>query len=155
LFARPQYERAVAAARANLDEALARHDHALASGLAELTRQHEHRAAERRRARQAEWDAVATGVIDGDGDAVGTLAAASLQASTALRGLIEGGRTTYNAAARELVLEIDIPDTDAVAPGGGPHRHGDGATANKRSTVAVLRSCTTAKARSDDLGPGF
>lgn len=38
----------------------------------------------------------------------------SLHTSTALRGLIEGGRTTYDAAARELVLEIDIPDTDVV-----------------------------------------
>jgi hypothetical protein len=28
--------------------------------------------------------------------------------------LIEGGRTTYDAAARELVLEIDIPDADVV-----------------------------------------
>ena len=114
LFGRRRHERSVVTARAELDDALARHDEALASGLAELIRQHEHRAARRRRDHEANWDAVATGVANGDGDAVGTLAAASLKASTALSGLIEGGRTTYDAAARELVVELDIPDTDVV-----------------------------------------
>jgi restriction system protein len=114
LFGRRRYERAVVAARADLDAALARYDQTLASALAGLTRQHERRAAERRRAHEAEWDAVATGVAAGDEDAVDTLVAASLHASTALRGFIESGRTTYDGAARELVLEIDIPDTDVV-----------------------------------------
>jgi restriction system protein len=57
---------------------------------------------------------------------------ASLQASAALRGLIEGGRTTYDGAARELVLEIDIPDTDVV-----PREHGWKYVANRASTVPV------------------
>ena len=81
LFGRRRYDRAIVAARAELDAALARHDEALASGLAELTRQHEHRAAGLRRAHEAEWDAIAAGVAAGDPDAVGTLAVASLQAS--------------------------------------------------------------------------
>ena len=113
MFGRRRYDRAAAAARAELDAALARHDQELASGLAELMRQQSsaprtttctrsrvgrHRGRHRRRR----------------SDAVGTLAARSLNASTALRGLIERGRTTYDAAARELVLEIDIPDTDVV-----------------------------------------
>ena len=123
LFGRRRYDRAIVAARAELDAALVRHDEALAIGLAELIRQHEHRAARLRRAHEAEWDAIAAGVAAGDPDAVGTRAVASLQASGALRGLIEGGRTTYDAAARELVLEIDIPDTDVV-----PRERGWGAT---------------------------
>jgi restriction system protein len=132
LFGRRRYERAVATARAGLDEALPRHDRALASGLAQLTRQHEHTAAAKRHAHEAEWDAVASGVAAGDGDAVGTLAATSLQTSSALRGLIEGGRTTYDATARKLVLEIDIPDTDVV-----PREHAWKYVATRTSTVPV------------------
>ena len=132
LFGRRRYDRAIVAARAELDAALVRHDEALAIGLAELIRQHEHRAARLRRAHEAEWDAIAAGVAAGDPDAVGTRAVASLQASGALRGLIEGGRTTYDAAARELVLEIDIPDTDVV-----PRERGWKYIVNRASTVPV------------------
>ena len=114
LFGRRRYDRAVAAARAELDAALARHDQALASALAELTRQHQARAEERRRAHEAAWDSVADRISAGDPNAVDTLAANALLASAALRGLIESGRTTHDTAARELVLEVDIPDTDII-----------------------------------------
>jgi hypothetical protein len=40
----------------------------LASGLAELTWQHELRAAERRRSHEAEWDAIGAGITTGDSD---------------------------------------------------------------------------------------
>jgi restriction system protein len=114
LFGRRRYDRAVAAARAELDADLARHDQAFSSGLAELTRRHQLRTEDQRRAHAAEWEAITAGISAGDPDAVGILAAWSLRTSTALRGLIEGGRTTYDPAARELVLEIDIPDTDVI-----------------------------------------
>jgi restriction system protein len=114
LFGRRRYERAVFAARAELDAELADYDRALAEDLAELTREYERKTAQQRRAHAAEWDAVAAGVAAGDEAAVAALTAASLHASHALRGFIEGGRTTYDPAARELVLEIDIPDTDIV-----------------------------------------
>ena len=114
LFGHRRYDRAVAAARAQLDADLARHDQTLASGLAELTRRHQLCAEEHRRSHEAEWEAITAGTSVGNPDAVDTLAARSLRISTALRGLIEGGRTTYDPAARELVLEIDIPDTDVI-----------------------------------------
>jgi hypothetical protein len=106
LFGRRRYERAVVAARAELDAELARYDRALADELAELTREYENKAVQQRRAHAAEWDAVASGVAAGDEAAIGVLTAASLHASDALRGFIEGGRTTYNPAALELVLEV-------------------------------------------------
>ena len=114
LFGRRRYERTVVAARAELDAELAHYDRALADELAGLTREYEHKAAQQRRAHAAEWDAVAAGVAAGDEAAIATLTAASLHASNALRGFIEGGRATYDPAARELVLEIDIPDTDII-----------------------------------------
>jgi len=46
LFGRRRYERAVVAARAELDDALARHDRALESALTELTRKYEIRTAQ-------------------------------------------------------------------------------------------------------------
>ena len=113
LFGRRRYERAVVAARAELDAELARYDRALADELAELTREYENKAVQQRRP-CGRMGCRRIRVAAGDEAAIGVLTAASLHASDALRGFIEGGRTTYNPAARELVLEIDIPDTDIV-----------------------------------------
>ncbi|WP_433559225.1 hypothetical protein ACQPWY_13720 [Pseudonocardia xinjiangensis] len=63
-----------------------------------------------------------------DPEAVARLAGTVLRSSSALHGMYEGGRATYEATARELVLEIDISDTDAV-----PNEQG-------RKYVAVRRS---------------
>jgi restriction system protein len=58
-------------------------------------------------------------VNSGDPEAVGGFSGTVLLGCPVLRGLIEGGRATYEAAGRELVLEIDIPDTDIVPADSG------------------------------------
>ncbi|MCY7342056.1 MAG: restriction endonuclease, partial [Pseudonocardia sp.] len=119
LFGRRRHERSLVTARAELDEALARHDRMLQHGLAELLREHDARADRRRHTHQAEWDDLAAAVNAGAPEAISTFAGKVLHAANALRGLIDGGRATYEAAGRELILEIDIPDTDIVPPDGG------------------------------------
>lgn len=81
--------------------------------------QHHARAAQTRRAHETEWDDLSAAVKAANPDAIGTFAGAVLQASPALRGLIGGGRATYETAGQELVLEIDIPDADIVPEEGG------------------------------------
>lgn len=114
LFGRRRHERSLTAARAEFYEALTRHDRLLGHAHTMLMQEHHALAERRRHAHEAEWDHVAAAVDAGDPDAVGGFAATVLLASRAVRGLIEGGRSTYEAAGRELVLEIDIPDTDIV-----------------------------------------
>ncbi|GAA1195130.1 hypothetical protein GCM10009608_33220 [Pseudonocardia alaniniphila] len=114
MFGRRRYERALVVARAELDAALAHHDETLERALTDLTRKYEIRTAQRRREHEAKWDAIAVAVSSADPEEVSNLAGMILESSPAVRGLLEGGRATYEAAARELVLEIDIPDTDVV-----------------------------------------
>lgn len=119
LFGRRRYERSLVSARAELDDALARHDKAVEHGLAELIAQHRARADHARRTHESTWDDVAAAVNAADPDAIATFTAAVIEASPALRGLIEGGRATYETAGQELVLEIDIPDADVVPDDNG------------------------------------
>lgn len=114
LFGRRRYERAVIIAGTEFDKARASHDRRRLEAFQELSRAHRTRAACRRQAHEAEWDAMATAVSSADPDAVSRFAGTILQASPALRGLIHGGRATYEAPERELVLEIDLPDTDVI-----------------------------------------
>ncbi|WP_344253256.1 restriction endonuclease [Pseudonocardia hydrocarbonoxydans] len=114
LFGRRRHERALVTARAELDEALARHDRMLERGLAALMREYEARSNQKRAAHEAEWDRMTAAIDAADADAIGAFAGMVLAASPALHGLLEGGRATYENAGRELVLEIDIPDSDVV-----------------------------------------
>jgi restriction system protein len=114
LFGRRRYERDVTAARAAFETALMHHDQTIADRLAALRNDHAQRVAELRRSHEAKWATIASQIAAGDADAVDTLIASALLASPQLHGVIEGGRTTFDHDARELVLEIDIPDTDVV-----------------------------------------
>lgn len=94
--------------------ALVGHDRRRHGLFDELNRAHQNQVAEQRRAHEASWDATAAAVASADADAVSNLAGVILQASPALHGLLDGGRATYEAPERELVLEIDLPDTDVI-----------------------------------------
>lgn len=116
LFGRRRYERDVVIARTEFEAALANYDHQREEAFEEQSRSHRTRIASRRQAHEAIWDTVAEAVssTDPDPDAVSQFAGTILHASPALRGLLDGGGATYEPPERELVLEIDLPDTDVV-----------------------------------------
>jgi restriction system protein len=114
LFGRRRYERDIVIARAEFEAALASLDRRQQEAFEQLSRAHRTRVTSRRRAHDATWDAIAEAVSAADPDAVSQFAGTILQRSPALRGLLDGGRATYEAPERELVLEIDLPDTEVV-----------------------------------------
>ena len=114
LFGRRRHERALVDARAQFEQALADHDRQRQEAFAEEFREYKVRVLRRTEEHQARWDILAEEVASGDSDAVGDVAGEILRASSALQGLLDGGRGTFEMASRELVLEIDLPDTDVV-----------------------------------------
>lgn len=107
MFGRRRFERDYEAARRNFDEAVRRYDR-------ELADRFDVRVAERREAHEARWDARAEQITSADSEAIAEFVGTVLRASTALNGLVEGGRVSYESEPAELILEVDLPDTDIV-----------------------------------------
>lgn len=114
LFGRRRHERALVAARAQFEDALADHNRRRKEAFATELSKYQERVTLGTREHEARWDTLAQGVAMGDSDALGEFAGEILHASSALQGLLAGGRSTYETDSRELVLEIDIPDTDVI-----------------------------------------
>jgi len=63
---------------------------------------------------QRRWDELAAAVDQRDPDAIAELVGAVLHAIRPLEGLIASGRAVYQIDSAELVVEIDLPDTDVI-----------------------------------------
>lgn len=114
LFGRRRYERALIVARAQFEQALADHDRRRQEAFAGVFREYQEGVLRRTREHETRWDVLGRGVESGDSDAVSEFSGEILHGSPALHGLFDGGRGTFEMASRELVLEIDLPDTDVV-----------------------------------------
>lgn len=114
LFGRRRYERAFADAEVQFERALADHHRRRQEAFGRIFLEYQEDVLRRAQEREARWDFLARGVESGDSDAVSEFAGEILHASSTLNGLFDGGRGTFDMTSRELVLEIDLPDTDVV-----------------------------------------
>lgn len=107
MFGRRRFEQEYRAARADFDGAVRQYE-------SEVADRFKVRMSDRRKAHEARWDARAGQIASGDGEAIAEFVGTVFRDSDALSGLIEGGRVSYEPEPAELVLEIDLPDTDVV-----------------------------------------
>jgi restriction system protein len=110
LFGHLGHRRAEAGARARFDEAYA----AFAGRRAEAAARHDARVARARAEHERRIDGLVAAAHRGDQDAVPELAAAVLAAVVPLRDLVRGGDGVYRPDARELAVDVRLPDRDVI-----------------------------------------
>jgi restriction system protein len=101
-------------------------------------------AAQRERDRL--WDLMADGLRRRDPEAVSEFVGAALGSVTPLAQLIGGGRAVYQGEAREVVLELELPDTDAI-----PAQRGWRYVATRKALEAQPRTVKDAHALYSDM----
>ena len=114
MFGRWKYERAVAAAQAAFMRACQEHDRLRAETLATARRAHDAQMALARHEHEQRCDEMAAAVGRSDPDAVAELVGAVLHATPPFAGLLAGGRAVYQPEPREVVMEVELPDTDVI-----------------------------------------
>jgi restriction system protein len=145
-FGRRRYDREVAEARGRFNSAIgdhrARHD-----AKVELARRdHDDAIAVAQREHEARWDALADSLAHRDPHAVSEFIGAALASVVPLAQLIGGGRAVYQADAREVVLELERPDTDAI-----PAERGWRYVATRKALEPQLRTAKDAHGLYVDL----
>ena len=113
-FGRRRYDREVAEARGRFNSASGDHRARHVAKVELARRAHDDEIAAARREHEARWDALADLIAHRDPHAVSEFVGAALASVGPLAQLIGGGRAVYQADAREVVLELELPDTDAI-----------------------------------------
>jgi restriction system protein len=92
------------------------HDHRLrhAAKVDAAQRVHDDAVSAARREHDRQWDLMSDGLRRRDPEAVSEFIGAALLSVAPLAQLISGGRAVYQPDAREVVLELELPDTDAI-----------------------------------------
>jgi restriction system protein len=108
------HQRALADAQARFSAAQQRFDRLQDERLEARRRRVAARIAEAQRAHRARWEVLTTGLDAGDPDAIREVAAAILGAVPSLAELLTGGDAVYQPHSRELVIEVDLPDTEVI-----------------------------------------
>jgi restriction system protein len=111
---RRRYEREVAEARGQFNLAMDDHRFRHAAKVDAAQRAHDDVVAAALREHDRQWDSMADGLRRRDPEAVSEFVGAALASVTPLAQLIGGGRAVYLPDAREVVLELELPDTDAI-----------------------------------------
>lgn len=113
-FGRRRYDRDVAEARGRFNRAMDDHRSRHAAKVEMARRDHDDAIAAAQCEHQARWEALAGALARRDPHAVSEFIGAALASVARLAQLIGGGRAVYQADAREIVLELELPDTDAI-----------------------------------------
>lgn len=111
---RRRYEREVAEAQGQFNRAMNDHRFRHSAKVAAAQRAHDDMGSAAHREHDRRWDSLADGLRRRDPDAVSEFVGAALVSVTPLAQLIGGGRAVYQADAREVVLELELPDIDAI-----------------------------------------
>ncbi|MFB9741012.1 restriction endonuclease [Pseudonocardia sulfidoxydans] len=114
LFGRRRYEREAAKARVDFEAACRGHRQRMAERRQEVAEAYRARREAARSAARAEVDTLLRRVEAEAGNAIARYGERVLDAVTPLTGFITGRRALYRAEPRELVIEVDLPDTDVV-----------------------------------------
>lgn len=131
---RRRYEREVAEARGQFNRAMDDHRFRHAAKVAAAHRAHDDVLSAARREHDRQWDLMDNGLRRRDPDAVSEFVGAALVSVIPLAQLIGGGRAVYQADAREVVLELELPDTDVI-----PAERGWRCVATRRSSLRRQR----------------
>lgn len=113
-FGRWKYERLVSEAQARFARAGQEYDLRCEELVQVARNAHVGEVARVRRDHEQLWDQVAAGLEQRDPEAVSELVGAVVRGLPPLDGLLVDGRAVYQTGPREVVLEIDLPDTDVV-----------------------------------------
>lgn len=111
---RRKYEKSIVEAKASYNRACDYHARLRDDAIASARGAYESRLADARREHHERWDAIAGAVNERDSDTIAELVGVVLHAIGPLHGLIGGGRAVYQTDSCELVVEIDLPDTDVI-----------------------------------------
>ncbi|ODU00837.1 MAG: hypothetical protein ABS81_22350 [Pseudonocardia sp. SCN 72-86] len=114
IFGRRRHERETAQARADFETACRDHRQRVVDRRMELEEAHRSRRAAARSAARQDVEALLLRVESGKADAIALYSERVLDAAMPLSELITGRRALYRAELRELVVEVDLPDTSVV-----------------------------------------
>jgi restriction system protein len=145
-FGRRRYDREVVEARGRFNRAMDDHRSRHTAKVESARRDHDDAVAAAQCEHQERWEALADALARRDPHAVSEFIGAVLASVVPLAQLIGGGRAVYQADAREVVLELELPDTDAI-----PVERGWRYVATRKSLEPQLRTAKDAQRLFVDL----